>query len=101
MQYNTFASFNDILYLCNFRLVAYNYKVDNCLFDSISYLLTSFQMQQNVWHYIHKKHKNFIFQELNPSLLYNSYHGQISNEYQYIEKNLKVLLYEAYGGILE
>ncbi len=72
MQYNTFASFNDILYLCNFRLVTYNYEVDNCLFDSISYLLkyllTSFQIKQNnIQHLIEcltlhtQKHKNFIF----------------------------------------
>jgi hypothetical protein len=43
-----------------------------------------------------KNTQEFYFQKLNPSFLYDLYHGQISNEYQYIEKYLKVLQYKAY-----
>jgi hypothetical protein len=43
-----------------------------------------------------KNTQEFHFQKLNPSFLYDLYHGQISSEYQYTEKNLKVLQYKAY-----
>jgi hypothetical protein len=73
MQYNTFASYKNILYLCNVRLVAYNYEVDDYLFGSISYslkyLLASLHIKQNnVQHlkecltlHTQKTHNNFIF----------------------------------------